>query len=273
MTTFVKRTLSGAVFAAVMIGGVYGGQIPFFLLSFVIVLLCLWEFHKLLLPAGMLRRFWAVGVGALPLIFIAATWPTINDIYAITSAVLPILVLATTLQLAAEMFTPTPHPFQNVAIATLGLVYIGMPFAFLIFAVNFPLGYHPNIVMGLLLLTWANDTFAYIFGSRFGKNKLAPAISPGKTWEGTISGGISTILVAWLLSRFFKDLTLENWLVLGAIVAVFGTLGDLVESKLKRTVGVKDSGNLMPGHGGALDRFDAFLFVLPFATAYLLLFK
>ena len=133
--------------------------------------------------------------------------------------------------------------------------------------------YQPLRVFGLLLLIWTNDTMAYFVGSQLGRRKLFERISPKKTWEGTIGGGLCAVLVAWGLSFIIKDFTQPQWLVLGMVAAVFGTLGDLVESMLKRSVGVKDSGNLLPGHGGLLDRFDAFIFALPFFWLALQIFK
>ena len=130
--------------------------------------------------------------------------------------------------------------------------------------------FHPNIIFGLLLLTWANDTGAYLIGSQIGRTKLFPRISPKKTWEGSLGGVLVAFMTAYLLSLFFKDLVLKDWLILAFLVSIFGSIGDLVESMLKRSLKIKDSGNLLPGHGGMLDRFDAFLFLLPFAAAYLL---
>jgi phosphatidate cytidylyltransferase len=121
------------------------------------------------------------------------------------------------------------------------------------------------------LLTWSNDTWAYLIGSKIGKTPLLPRISPKKTWEGTISGFIGCVLTGILIHYTFntKQLSLTDWLILGGIVGILGTIGDLIESMLKRSVGVKDSGSFMPGHGGFLDRFDAFLFVIPFVMIYL----
>ena len=119
-------------------------------------------------------------------------------------------------------------------------------------------------------MTWANDTGAYLIGSQIGRTKLFPRISPKKTWEGSAGGVLVTFLAGYLLSRIFSDISLVDWCVLAGIVSIFGSLGDLVESMLKRSLQIKDSGNLLPGHGGFLDRFDAFIFLLPFAAAYLL---
>ena len=133
--------------------------------------------------------------------------------------------------------------------------------------------FSPNIVAGILFLTWANDSFAYIVGSKIGKTPFFLRISPKKTWEGTIGGAVFCMLTAGIIAQFFTQLSLLDWLVVGAIVAVFGTIGDLVESLLKRSVGVKDSGSFMPGHGGFLDRFDAFIFCIPFVYFYLSVVK
>ena len=127
----------------------------------------------------------------------------------------------------------------------------------------------PNIFMGILVLIWINDSFAYFTGKRFGKNKLFPRISPGKTWEGTIGGALFTLALSYVVFLAFNDFSFEKWAGIAFIVAVFGTIGDLVESMLKRSKGVKDSGSIMPGHGGALDRFDSFIFVLPFIWLFI----
>ena len=124
--------------------------------------------------------------------------------------------------------------------------------------------YSPHRVWGLLWLVWTNDSFAYIIGSRIGKTKLFERISPNKTWEGTIGGAIGAIIMAWVLSLYFSDFTMVEWVSLALVAAIFGTMGDLVESMMKRSLGVKDSGSLLPGHGGMLDRFDAFIFAIPF---------
>jgi phosphatidate cytidylyltransferase len=192
--------------------------------------------------------------------------------------------------LILELFTVSEKPFHNIGTLLVSIFYIGFPFALLqgisyfkikngwtaypplsaLPQANFVEGFTSHIVAGMLFLTWANDSFAYIIGSRIGKTPLFPRISPKKTWEGTIGGGLMCMVTAGIIGLFFKELSTLNWVVIGGIVAMFGTLGDLVESMLKRSVGVKDSGSIMPGHGGFLDRFDAFMFCIPFVYAYLL---
>ena len=134
------------------------------------------------------------------------------------------------------------------------------------------LHYDPRRIFALLFLIWASDIGAYVAGKTFGKHKMAPQISPGKTWEGWAGGFVLTLVVGWAVGFMLPDMPLAHRLVAAGVVAVFAPLGDLAESMLKRSVGVKDSGSIMPGHGGLLDRFDAFLLVLPVLAQLQLLF-
>jgi phosphatidate cytidylyltransferase len=301
MTTFQTRALSAAVFGIVMMVGLFWNQNSFIFLFFIISSGCLWEFLKLNLEPNILRRnlYFIVGIflNAL-LIFCVLNWNSLGSsnlntaigwnglvpylIY-LSNPFLPTNITIPFLFLILELFLKGEKPFQNIATFLLGVVYTLIPFSLLqTVTLSSNKGYSlegifsgfadftPNIVAGMLFLTWANDSFAYIIGSRIGKTPLFPRISPKKTWEGTIGGGLMCMVTAGIISLFFKELTTINWVIIGGIVAVFGTLGDLVESMLKRSVGVKDSGSIMPGHGGFLDRFDAFMFTIPFVYAYLL---
>ncbi len=134
--------------------------------------------------------------------------------------------------------------------------------------------YLPQIVTGIFVIIWANDSFAYLTGSLLGKHKMFPEISPKKTWEGFTGGLLLSMGMSLILSRFFNALSSSEWLYLTILIVLTGTLGDFIESAIKRNAGVKDSGKLMPGHGGFLDRFDSLLFALPFVYLYMLyLFK
>ncbi|WP_072052952.1 phosphatidate cytidylyltransferase [Hymenobacter terrenus] len=155
------------------------------------------------------------------------------------------------------------QPFANVSATITGLVYVSLPMAFLSSVAFGKDGYDYRRVFALLFLIWASDIGAYAAGKNFGKHKMAPSISPGKTWEGWAGGFLLTLTVGWALKFMLPDVPLAHRLVAASVVAVFAPLGDLAESMLKRSVGVKDSGSIMPGHGGLLDRFDAFLLVLP----------
>jgi len=123
--------------------------------------------------------------------------------------------------------------------------------------------------LGILFLIWSSDSGAYVVGSLIGRTRLFERISPKKSWEGTIGGGLFSLLVAYILSRYFLEIRTDQWLTLAVIVIVAGILGDLIESMLKRSLQIKDSGSILPGHGGILDRFDALIFAVPFAWVYL----
>ena len=158
----------------------------------------------------------------------------------------------------------------------LGLIYITLPIALLIILRTGSSNTQPDSILkvipcGIIFSIWINDTMAYIVGSFIGKNPLSK-ISPKKTWEGTIGGIILCVVVSSLIGYFTDYYTLMDWIVISLCAAVFGTLGDLLESKLKRMAAVKDSGTLMPGHGGFLDRFDSLLIAIPFVFAYYFLF-
>ncbi|MEY3050536.1 MAG: hypothetical protein RLY31_321 [Bacteroidota bacterium] len=275
MKGLTKRAATAVLFVLVMVGGLFGGRHSFVLLFSLITALCLWEFLSMVLIRYTRRDFTrmllGVTFGLTPFVLasILHMWPIRSyDQFVALTAILffPFIFLA----FVYELFTRSANPFQNVGFIVLGMVYIGAPFALLDFIAFNGEEFHSWIVFGLLLLTWMNDTGAYLIGSRFGKHPLHPRISPRKTWEGTMGGIGATLLTGWGFAVVSEELRLVDWMVLSLIVAVFGTLGDLVESMLKRSVGVKDSGHLLPGHGGVLDRFDAFIFLLPFAAAYLL---
>lgn len=164
------------------------------------------------------------------------------------------------------------HPFINIALFYLGILYVALPFA-LINILIFPDGvYSYAVLLGLLILTWANDIGAYFAGILFGKTKLFERISPKKSWEGSIGGATLAIISAWVISRYFDGLNRVEWIIVALIIVIAGTYGDLVESHFKRTMQIKDSGSSIPGHGGFLDRFDSLLLAVPFVVVFLKLF-
>jgi phosphatidate cytidylyltransferase len=161
-------------------------------------------------------------------------------------------------------------PFTGVAYTYLGLFYVAVPFSLLNFAVfSVDAVYHYEILVGCLLILWASDTGAYFAGTRFGKTKLFERVSPKKSWEGFLGGAFSAIVVAFVLSQYFIVLEDWKWLVIAGIIIIAGTYGDLIESLFKRSIEIKDSGTILPGHGGFMDRFDGLLLSAPFITAFL----
>jgi phosphatidate cytidylyltransferase len=163
-------------------------------------------------------------------------------------------------------------PFTNVAFTLLGLVYIAVPLSLISFIAFADGRYRYEMILGTLLILWATDTGAYFAGTYLGKHKLFPRVSPKKTWEGFAGGAVLALIFAFGLSRYFDILSLIDWLIVGVIIIIGGTFGDLVESLLKRSIEIKDSGNVLPGHGGFLDRFDGLLIASPFLVAYVELF-
>jgi phosphatidate cytidylyltransferase len=173
----------------------------------------------------------------------------------------------------ADLLNKKANP-MNTAISVLGITYIAGSLSttnYLVF--NKSLGdlnhYHFEFILSIFIITWMNDTMAYLTGSKLGKHSLIKRISPKKTWEGTIGGFVFACIVTLIISHFFLPLSLYEALILGAIISVSANLGDLFESSLKRNAGKKDSGKLLPGHGGVLDRFDAAIFAIPFSFFYI----
>lgn len=274
----VRRIATAVFFVLVMLGGLYGGRYSFVFLFALITALCLWEFYTMALTRhnrrDLIRVFLGLTLGLMPFILSSIIQLDLainrSDFVAVSSLLIfPLIFLA----FIYELYMNSARPFENVAYLILGMIYIGVPFALLDFIAFDGNYFHADTVFGLLLMTWANDTGAYVIGSRLGRHKLFPRISPKKTWEGSFGGLIVTLLIAFVLGFFFNELTRTNWLILGLIVVVFGSFGDLVESMLKRSFEVKDSGNILPGHGGLLDRFDGFIFLLPYASAYILFIR
>lgn len=270
-----RRLTTAVIFVVIMLAGLFTGPYTFSLLFFLITAACLWEFLTMTLDLhtrrDKYRKVFGLILGLSPIVL-----TTILQVGRIEEP-------ATFIQVSSLLFSPlvftifiyelyskSKEPFVNISFMILGLFYIGIPFALLDFIAFDGEMFYYRVVLGILLLTWVNDTGAYLVGSMIGKTPLFPSVSPNKTWEGSIGGVVTTLIFGGLLGLFFTEIALQHWIVLAVIVAIFGSLGDLVESMLKRSVGVKDSGNLLPGHGGVLDRFDAFIFVVPFAAAYIL---
>lgn len=163
-------------------------------------------------------------------------------------------------------------PFTNIAFTFLGIFYVAIPISLLHIAVFENHKYHFEIIFGCLFILWASDTGAYFAGTLFGKRKLFERISPKKSWEGFLGGAILASVFAWVFSIYFNTLAPWQWYIIAAIIIVGGTYGDLVESLLKRSIEIKDSGESLPGHGGFLDRFDGLLISAPFIVAFLEIF-
>jgi phosphatidate cytidylyltransferase len=164
-------------------------------------------------------------------------------------------------------------PFKNIAYTFLGIIYVALPFTlFTVLAFIKNDTYDPNIVLGCLFLLWSSDSGAYFAGTKFGKTKLFERVSPKKSWEGSIGGLITAMVVATIISKYYTNYSPFQWYAIGVIIVVAGTYGDLVESLFKRSINIKDSADTIPGHGGFLDRFDGLLLSIPFIIPFVKLF-
>lgn len=269
MSNFLKRTLTGAIFLVVMIGGIYWSQYTLWILFFVISMLGLDEFYKLLINAGHLpnRRIGLLcGAAIYLLISIAGiihTQPALYLSFVLTACIF-----------FSELYRNKPNPFQNIAFSVIGILYIIVPFALWVGFLSkwYPINtntYNPHLLLGFFFLLWTNDTGAYLVGMSLGKHKLWERVSPKKTWEGFFGGMLLSIIIGYIISLFYTELHPVLWMLLGVIISITGTLGDLVESLFKRSIDAKDSGSILPGHGGILDRFDGVLLSTPFVLVLL----
>lgn len=271
MNKLATRSVTGALFAIVMLGAIILGQFVFAILMLGITVAGMIEFLQLLTKKDIQPSIFAsVIAGVLVYALLALQATGIIEVRYLL-LILPLIFIL----FFIELWRNKPNPFLNIAFSIIAILYIAIPFGLLIYMFDNivhsgPL--HLGIVMGYFLIIWLNDTGAYFTGSLIGKHKLFERISPNKSWEGSIGGAIFAFATAWGLSLFFTQLTLIQWLVLASILIITGSLGDLTESLLKRSLGIKDSGNILPGHGGILDRFDAVLLSVPFVFVYLALF-
>ena len=283
MNETLKRSISGAVYIVLLLASILYSTESFFILFGIFLLIAITEFCNL----TQLNKILPLIVGALLYCSITLishynqlTTDTINQYLGTNIEItlniqqLNIILLATTLVVSVKcilfLFYDNVQKISTSSKYLYLFGYITLPFVF-ITKISFGIkDYNPKIIIGLFLLIWTNDTFAYIVGKSIGKHKLLERISPKKTIEGFAGGIIFAIVAGYLISKYyiqakpeFSQQSILIWTSIAAIVGVFGTIGDLIESKFKRIAGVKDSGNIMPGHGGVLDRLDSVIFVAP----------
>lgn len=187
----------------------------------------------------------------------------------LSAVFLAALIVVSLLVFIVELYSKAKEHFTNVAYTFLGGIYAVVPLALTSLIISIKGDFSPMILMSVFIFAWCNDTFAYLTGMKFGKHKLFERISPKKTWEGSIGGAVSVIIAAVIISLFSDSMQVYDYIIIAVLTSIVGTFGDLAESMFKRQIGVKDSGNILPGHGGILDRFDILLLVLPVVYAYL----
>ena len=278
MKNFIVRAITGVLFVAVIVCSFLKPQ-AMVLLFALVTGLTIWEFTGLVNNREGITTNRMISTVAGLYFFLAMAGYCSE--FTPTAVFIPYLVTLIYL-LIAELYLKQEDPIHDWAYTLMSQLYIALPFS-LLNALAFHQAadapyvvYDPILPLSVFVFLWLNDTGAYLCGSLLGKHKLFPRISPGKSWEGSIGGGILVMVVAALIPTCLAQLLSINyhlstiqWVGLGLTIVIFGTWGDLIESLFKRTIGIKDSGNILPGHGGMLDRFDSSLLAIPAAVVYL----
>lgn len=266
MKELATRALSGVIYICLLLLSLKW-QYALLAVFFVFGLICLMEFKKLI----ALKSFIPFIVFTV-LYLVFSSWKLVIGSeagYSEAIQIVQVLTVFVLLFLIKDLFSEKTIPLFASKRYILTTFYLSSGFVFLVLIANFKGVFSPMLLLGSFILVWVNDTFAYLIGKNFGKQKLFPSISPKKTVEGFLGGLFFACIASYFIATFTKTLDFTSWLILGIVVSVFGTLGDLVESKFKRQANVKDSGVIMPGHGGLLDRLDSIIFAAPFIYSVL----
>lgn len=270
MNNLNQRAITGAILVLIITSLVSWNAYSFIFLILTLNLLALLEFYRLfyapdrhpIKTAGILLS--AVMIITCALTVSKAAQPKILLMYIPVSFGI----------FVGQLYRQEPHPFHNLAFTFLGILCITVPLCFFVAVAYFPLSsaiYHPRIVLGYFLILWTDDSAAYLVGKAFGAHPLFKRISPKKTWEGSLGGAACALVVAFLVSLYYTGQDWTRWMGMAMTIIVTGTFGDLIKSLMKRSLGLKDSGTILPGHGGMLDRFDSLLGSAPFVFCYLAL--
>jgi phosphatidate cytidylyltransferase len=284
MNETLKRTLSGAIYVILLLSSILYSTESFFILFGLFLIIAIYEFCNLIqihkIPSILFGILIYTSVTLISC-YNKATTEFVNRIFntqldlSINTKQLDLilLVIALVVSIKCVLFL-FYDKIQNSSISSKSLYLLGYIILPFIFITKISIGvkeYNPKIIIGLFIIIWTNDTFAFIVGKSIGKNKLYEKISPKKTIEGFIGGIFFAVIAGFLISKYyikanpqFSGRSIMIWVTIALIVGIMGTIGDLIESKFKRIAGVKDSGNIMPGHGGILDRLDSVIFVAPF---------
>lgn len=279
MKNLITRTITGVIFVTAVVTCFMRPEAMMFLFALVTGL-TIWEFTGIVndIDGVQTNRFLATVAGVYLFLSMAGFCAGI-----VPSAVFIPYLLTVVYMFISELYTKAPNPINNWAYTMLSQMYIALPISMINVLAFRSIGdvvmYNYLLPLSVFIFLWTNDTGAYLSGSLLGKHKLFPRVSPGKSWEGSIGGGLLVLLVAAGVGMYENSamhqvnpalvMSVPQWMGLGLVVVFFGTWGDLVESLFKRTIGIKDSGNILPGHGGMLDRFDSSLMAMPAAVIYL----
>ncbi len=264
MKELFKRSITGVLYVFLLLAAVFLSNDAFDFLFLTFGLICLYEFKKLI----KLRGYYIF------IAFLALWWffiylfqeKIIIRIFLIACCMINVFLIV-------YLFSKSSISYTKIQKFIISLFYIGGGCLFLTMIPYVGNHFAKFLIMGIFIIIWVNDSFAYLVGKNIGKTKLYEKVSPKKTVEGFIGGLLFSLLAAFLLWKYDKGLELEQWLILAFVIVITGSLGDLIESKFKRNAGVKDSGAILPGHGGLLDRLDSLVFAAPFAYLTLQIFN
>lgn len=266
MKNLIQRAITGILFVGIIIGAVLLGKIIFATLFLVVTALSLWEFYTLVNAGDKATINKEIATVAGLFLYLSASLWSVSSGFAL--AAMAIYLLLCFGMVINELYDKKGNPLHNWAYFFLGQIYIVVPFTMLNLLNNL---FDSVFLLALFALIWTYDSGAYVFGMMLGKHRLFERISPKKSWEGAIGGFVAACVAALVFSYFSTSLAPLGWLGFAFLVVFFGTFGDLSESLLKRTFNIKDSGNVLPGHGGLLDRFDSLLFATPIIVIYVAL--
>ena len=272
MNNLLQRTITGTLFAFVVLGSILWDAYAQAIVFSVFMVLGLLEFYNLFNKHKVVRV--STEIGIFIGIFIFALLVGFSLEWLPIISILFIFPLFFTLILE-ELWRKSEHPLVNISVLVFGIIYIVLPF-WLTIDLNLredKENHYMPLVFGMYLLIWSNDTFAYLTGRKFGKTKLFERISPKKTWEGTVGGILVTLIIGYIFGAFVNRGDELFWVISAAIIAPCAIFGDLLESLFKRSLNIKDSGTILPGHGGILDRFDAALFAIPFFYCWAMIYE
>lgn len=272
MKKLITRTITGIVLVLVMLTAILASEYSYALLFLIILTAGIYEFINLFKQSEVQpNQFFGYLVS---IILFVATFLIAKGIveFKYFLGLLPFFLIL----MAAELYRKKDKPVENIAVTIFSIIYLAIPLSlvnFLVFPeIQYGNVYTPKLLIALFALIWIHDSGAYLVGVSIGKHRLFERISPKKSWEGAIGGTLIAIIASYFICSYIPEIKLIHWIAISILTVVSATFGDLTESMFKRYFGIKDSGNILPGHGGVLDRFDSLFFAAPVVVVYLKLF-